>query len=85
MTSQQPGPLPITSNRGNGSLSTSPHHPPKSHTRFFVVSMPRMRTVCQDKASQSFIWESEISSLQILLIPPASVTPLFIKCLINQT
>lgn len=62
MTSQQPGPLPVTPNRSKGSLFQfldCPHHPPENHTKLFVVSMPRMRALCQGKASQSFTWEYE--------------------------
>lgn len=36
-----------------------PHRPPKSPAKFFVVSMPRVITLRQDKASQSFTWEQE--------------------------
>lgn len=56
MTRQQPGPLPVTSNKSKGSLS-------RSWTTLIillrailnsVLSMPRLRTLCQDQASQSF-------------------------------
>lgn len=62
MTSQQPGPLPVTPNRSKGSLFQfldGPRHPPQSHTKPSVVSTPRMRALCQGKASQSFTWEYE--------------------------
>lgn len=55
MSSQQPGPLPVTSNKSKGDLS-------RSWTTLIillrailnsVLGMPRLRTLCQDQASQS--------------------------------
>lgn len=61
MTSQQPGPLPVTSNKSKGSLS-------RSWTSLIillrailnsVLSLPRLRSLCQDQASQNFKKEYE--------------------------
>lgn len=61
MTSQQPGPLPVSSNKSKGSLSrswTTLLILPRAILNY-VLSMSRVRILCQDQASQSFKSEYE--------------------------